>query len=518
MPAAILAAALVVSGCGGDSSPTTIDPTPPVQIVTPAELATEALDALKKAVDAVMDDSEDAVVRAADTALTKAKAAVNKVPAAERATLSRRLGTLESDLTGAKESRTEAMEQMKEQAQIVYDGIARYSGASNSNDRRYAQFNDQGNSELSATPDLSIEIGQADAVRLKPDKATMVAEHKGWTGSKWKLESGGVTYEAWVYDNRYSTPQDRFRDAWSNEFDEATGWLNGTGTADIGQHQKFEGVDLVAGNNKLAGVGEPYRARGSFAGVRGEFFCMPAIDKSCAVQPRPEGLYLGEMGTSNFATSTTAWRFKPDNMDDRVRSNDDTAFVSYGYWIRKSADGKWDVSAFHGNHRGPAQNISGLTNDAALHGTATYDGGAAGVYALSAEAGTFTADAELVADFTDNSVTGTIDGFMTKKFDAMGNPVGDAMEREWSVDLQKLLFNSGGDFVTDASNDATGLTRWTMGETAAPAAGKWEGSFYERDGVSHKPKAATGSFYAEHGTTNRIVGAFGVQDPDRLEQ
>ena len=502
------------SGCGGDSSPTTIDPTPPVQIVTPAELATEALDALKKAVDAVMDDSEDAVVTQAEGELTKAKAAVNKVPAAERATLSRRLGRLESDLTGAKESRTEAMEEMKEQAQIVYDGIARYSGASNSNDRRYAQFNDQGN-DLSATPDLSIEIGQADAVRLKPDKATMVEALKGWTGSKWKLEDKGTTYEAWVYDNRWSAPGDRFRDAWSDEFDEGTGWLNSTGTASTGQHQAFEGVNLVAGNNKVAGVGEQYRARGTFAGVRGEFFCTPAIDKSCTVQPRPDGLWLGEMGTSNFAVSTTAWRFKPDNMDDRVASDDDTAFVSYGYWIRKGADGKWDVSAFHGNHRGEAQNISGLTSDAALNGTATYDGGAAGVYALETEAGTFTADAELVADFTDNSVTGTIDGFMTKKGFTGG---GDGMSRDWSVELRKLRFSSEGGFLVDASNNATGLTRWTMDGTAALAGGKWEGAFYERDGVTHKPKAATGSFYAEHGTSGKMVGAFGVQDPDRLEQ
>ena len=115
VPAAVLAAALMVSGCGGDSStatPPKTDPAPPTDTKTPAQLAaeaTQALDALKQAIDAVMDDSETSVVTRAEGELTKARTAVAKVPAAERVTLSRRLGTLESDLTGAKDSRTSTM-------------------------------------------------------------------------------------------------------------------------------------------------------------------------------------------------------------------------------------------------------------------------------------------------------------------------------------------------------------------------------------------------------------------------
>ena len=71
---------------------------------------------------------------------------------------------------------------------------------------------------------------------------------------------------------------------------------------------------------------------------------------------------------------------------------------------------------------------------------------------------------------------------------------------------------------TDASAGSTGLTRWTMDGSAAAAAGKWEGAFYDRGGLGLRPKAATGSFYAEYGINAKLVGAFGVLDPDRDEQ
>ena len=58
------------------------------------------------------------------------------------------------------------------------------------------------------------------------------------------------------------------------------------------------------------------------------------------------------------------------------------------------------------------------TGVTALQGTATYSGGAAGKYALHSttggtnDAGHFTADATLEANFNNDTVSGTIDGFM----------------------------------------------------------------------------------------------------------
>ena len=526
----MVAAALAVSGCGGGGGGGA--PTPPGGTAATQDLkaaADTALKAADAAVKAVMDDSEDAKVTDADTKVKAAEAAVMKVPAAERGDLSRRLGEIQGSLTKRKDDRMAAMkakaDMMKAEAQAVHAGIARYSGASSSDERRHAQFNDQGNSSLSATPDLGIDIGKASTMRLKPVKdlkkdlknVMVEARLKGWTGSGWRLAKDGATYEAAVYANEYNKPGAMFRVAWKDELGN-DGLLNGTGTASTGQHQKFDGFEPVAGNNRLAEVGISYRVRGSFAGVPGEYHCTPTSPgKSCAVQPRPDGLRLGEsdgLGNS-FVISTAAWRFRPDNVDDRVRGDRDTAFVTYGYWIKKGADGKWDVSAFHNNHRGTRPTFASLASDASVSGKATYDGGAAGVYALSDGAGTFTADAALVADFTDKSVTGTIDGFMTRGFTG-----GDGMSRDWSVELRKLIFSSTGEsFVTDASKNAFGRTRWTMDGEAAPAAGRWEGSFYERaaTGAGLRPKAATGSFFAEHGMSGRMVGAFGVTDPDTDE-
>ena len=126
----------------------------------------------------------------------------------------------------------------------------------------------------------------------------------------------------------------------------------------------------------------------------------------------------------------------------------------------------------------------------------------------------FTADAGLVADFTgtSDSVTGTIDGFMTRGFTG-----GDGMSRDWSVDLRKRNIADDGKFGEDNTQGILGLTRWTMDGEAGRAGGKWTGAFYERGGAGLRPKTATGSFYAEHGTNSRLVGAFGVTDPNTDE-
>ncbi len=259
--------------------------------------------------------------------------------------------------------------------------------------------------------------------------------------------------------------------------------------------------------------------RGEHSGVPGTYSCTPAQGYACAVEFQVDNHRLGGATVNNNilqGTTYATWRFRPDDPEQRIKPDADPAFVTYGYWIRKGADGKWDVSAFHNANRGPVTAISGLDGDTKLVGTATYGGGAAGVYALSDGAGTFTADAELVADFSANSasvtgtmsVTGTIDGFMTRGFTG-----GDGMSRDWSVKLHKLAIGDGGGMAPDTSSGSTGLTQWTMDGTPALAAGKWEGAFYERGGNGQRPKTATGSFYAEHGMSGRMVGAFGVTDP-----
>ena len=136
-----------------------------------------------------------------------------------------------------------------------------------------------------------------------------------------------------------------------------------------------------------------------------------------------------------------------------------------------------------------------------LNGTATYSGGAVGKYALSSStgdtnaAGHFTADATLEANFTANSITGTVNNFMGA----------DGKSRAWSVELQKAGIAAAGTISQTSSNH----TVWTIGGVAADASGEWSGNFYENgdDGV---PAIATGTFYTEYGSGGKMVGAFGV--------
>ncbi len=146
-----------------------------------------------------------------------------------------------------------------------------------------------------------------------------------------------------------------------------------------------------------------------------------------------------------------------------------------------------------------------------LQGKATYRGGAVGKYALSSstagtnDAGHFTARATLKADFSDSSITGTIDQFMGA----------DGMSRDWSIELKEAAINTAvpgisdnphGDITRAADDD----TVWVIGETAAEASCEWSGKlrYNGDDGV---PKVATGAFYTTYGQDGKMVGAFSTR-------
>ena len=177
----------------------------------------------------------------------------------------------------------------------------------------------------------------------------------------------------------------------------------------------------------------------------------------------------------------------------------DAIYASYGWWIHKSEDGeRFTASAFVDNKG----DVPAAADLGTLQGTATYTGGVAGKYALSSstggtnDAGHFTARATLEADFSDNSITGTIDDFTGA----------DGMSRDWSVELKEAAVEASGGIARADDND----TAWTIGGEAAAASGEWSGTLYDNgdDGV---PKVATGTFYTQYGTAGKMVGAFGVK-------
>ena len=219
----MVAAALAVSGCGGGGGGA---PTPPggttatqdtanvaavVKAITDTEIA-----AAGTAVGKVMNDSPEATVTAARAAVAAAKAKINDadIPDANKERLRAALARHEGELKSKTEMRADAM---TKEAEAVHAGIARYDDTDDVPTRRHAAFSDNEEDPLDKDATLDISIGKADIVSLERDKDAMVAALKGWTGSRYTLESGGATYEAVVYDNRYSAPGDPFHIAWRDK-------------------------------------------------------------------------------------------------------------------------------------------------------------------------------------------------------------------------------------------------------------------------------------------------------------
>ena len=187
----------------------------------------------------------------------------------------------------------------------------------------------------------------------------------------------------------------------------------------------------------------------------------------------------------------------------------DSAYSSYGWWLRKSADGRtFTASAFH-DFKGtdtPTVDVSGL--DA---GTATYMGGAAGKYALSSgtggtnDAGHFTARATLTADFAEDTIKGTIDMFIGA----------DGESRDWEVELKSSSISDAVPLPVIRTMLPTPAPRIRSGPSAErtlliPPSPTASGPDSQEQGTDGVPAVATGTFYTEFNRSGRMVGGFGA--------
>ena len=389
---------------------------------------------------------------------------------------------------------------------------------------------------------------------LKEDKSAMVPPLHGWTGSRHTATvaaktyiipgnsaSGSIgagTYTAHLYSNVEAPKQGRKFGGTTAQVtaeevqyaltsgvtDPAATTQNGeitinTNTAAVQERVAFTGITRTAGTETFKFLESEVTDRridvpGSFHGVSGTYYCTPtARAAGCSASVAASGFTL-EAGT---------WAFKPTDANDRVMSAPDTVYPVYGWWLHEALDGTTTVSPFT-RYRGSlaerqaeiailaSGNFSGaLANP--LNGTATYKGGAAGIYALQSstggtnDAGHFTADAELRATFSttgpvtgrtyNHKIEGTIDSFMGS----------DGMSRDWSVELKQITIGDSGGFDTFSSDGKT--TTWSMGGTAASDSGAWEGDLYKQNDAD-VPTVGTGMFYSEYGNAGRMTGAFGV--------
>ena len=417
-----------------------------------------AVDDAKTAVEANADDLTEADEAGFNAQITLAEAPI---------------GPLESQIATMETEEADRMaEEMAATAMKLFDGINAPDGDI------YADGSRDGASEAAQAGNFdarwgkartdgpwAIHVGDATArangtiaevpVVLTEDKDTTVASNYGWQGSRWVLAvaddgdpagSRGSTYEAIVYSNPGEpTMGKKFGSAaavaadgdFQYQLDAAdrNGNANKALTYAAADHAalvvlpsvtRSAGTETFKLPEENPGGTQYITLSGSLHGVSGTFSCAPTT---------PADGCTAAVAAKGFTLAGGTWLFIPSDANARVTDVPDAVYASYGWWIRTAENGGITASAF--------DSVRGLLGEKAtrnntdvsgLNGTATYMGGAAGKYAISAptggtnEAGHFTAKSMLQANFgaPDWSLTGMIDDFK----------VGDDGEaRDWSVAL-----------------------------------------------------------------------------------
>jgi len=276
-------------------------------------------------------------------------------------------------------------------------------------------------------------------------------------------------------------------------------------TTDSSDRIVIDGVTGTSGTYKPKDpVNDRFNLPGSYYGVRGTYQCVGA--STCAVTRHAD---------EERKLSAGIWTFTPTSADDTV-TNPKNLYAYYGWWLDTGATGDtYAVRTFSGttgtaSASGDARRLNQLTT--ATTGTATYEGGAAGKYAIYSsvpkahESGHFTANAKLMADFdvAVKTLKGTIDKFMVDGKEKAG----------WTITLTAMQANSTpGDPPVAITNDASynGITvpiaEWKIGDVTG--AGTWGNVHFHDVGTDNVPNHVTGEFDA---TNNRaeITGAFGA--------
>ena len=249
------------------------------------------------------------------------------------------------------------------------------------------------------------------------------------------------------------------------------------------------------------------------------------------------GTYNGAMGTyrcTGTAVCTVdinamgkvekvgdGWIFTPDS--GATSDQPDYDYLNYGFWLQKTADEDGvltydEVQTFAGS------SVDASGSVAAVTGSATYNGGATGVYVhsevnsdgspVATTAGQFAADASLTATFAQtvndpettvdesgrippnlvNTLTGTIDDFVLQHGE----------ENTWAVNLQGAIDPSDGT-VTSAD-----------GATGGGAPGSWSATFHgsttdeENAATVLQPSSVVGEFNANF-SNGSVAGGFGAR-------
>ena len=297
---------------------------------------------------------------------------------------------------------------------------------------------------------------------------------------------------------------------------------------------------LVSAQSQDLNVNTSETFTGSYFGATGQFQCLAADDASCALARNADGTVSpADTGAADGIQSSGRWSFTPD--PGAMIEVPDQDWMAYGAWLTTPDD------AAGGTHRmgvffngmdpwTPATNALSATDPAGLRGSATYSGGATGIYVDGGDSGLFTARATLTADFdkasdgiddnaVDYMISGRIDNFRGTDGVFLGDDTQaspndpSAGENDWVVLLGSLdIADTGVIAPTGTTGSADGVP-WT---------GRWNGQLFgptsNADGAL-APSGVAGRFWAETADAapevngdglpaTAVVGAFGADKDD----
>ena len=463
-----------------------------------------AIGTASSAVAAVDDDATDGQVTAAENAIAAAKKAIMDaadVPAAEKEANTGTVNVLASRLMAAKESRKMAMDDKKAEEMKAMTAKA-----------KALRMAIMGGGHVAAMP-MSIPAfdldGDGDGT-TNSDALTLKAGASPGSLGSWKgMDYGGMagtgdaktTGMTRIYSNMEAAKSVGFLSSAGKAIHGLTDSTADNGKDDFTVTSTASNVDMniaspkfpTTGTTTYTGTGREFT--GTYMGASGTYMCTG--DTCTAAAGGDAGITLA--GTWTFTPNASAMLMKKD-----------TEYLYFGWWVRKDSKGMaTHAGALYGSMPADMAVAPGI-NSAALVGKASYMGKSAGKFAISDplrpandDAGHFTADAELMADFkaTGSTLSGTIDNFRLN--DGSDDP-------GWSVELQKAMYST--DKFATADTPSGDQTVWSIGGNKSAASGMWEAQMYDEkmDDGSNVPTSVVGSFMSSISNTHEMVGAFGA--------
>ncbi|MDE0332618.1 MAG: hypothetical protein OXL41_12180 [Nitrospinae bacterium] len=247
-------------------------------------------------------------------------------------------------------------------------------------------------------------------------------------------------------------------------------------------------------------MNEGFEAAGTYAGHMGRYRCFGS--SQCEVVLDADG---------EITSMTSGWIFIPDaGVTIDVQ---DSVYFYYGFWVKSTEEeGATTYDAVQTFAGGSGIDLFPGTEMANVLGTASYEGGAAGVFTKgvftpegtidTSTSGTFTADVSLTAYFGGGDVA------VNKQYSVEGSVSNFALsggeENAWSVNL-KADFTSSDNFFRGTAN-------------GGGAEKSWHGAFYgaaadtpatDDGSAKQHPEGVLGEFNANF-SNGRVAGAFGA--------